>query len=269
MDFAHGALGGEGVLGVEVRRGSGLRGAFLAVRFGFAWNTATGAHTGIVTRGHRGLAMVSVRQPMARLMKRFREFVVHAVVSGLLVILPVYLAFLLLAKIADTVAGLVRPLAVLLPEWLPGEKIMAVLLVLVVCFLIGAAVSTPLGQRIRGRIESSLFLRLPGYRLARSLAQQLAGESLDKVWKPALAELEDALVPAFIIEELDDGSFTVFVPSVPTPLAGTVYILTPERVHPVDVSMAKAIKAVARWGQGSKDLVAAMKTAAERPSWER
>jgi hypothetical protein len=33
-------------------------------------------------------------------------------------------------------------------------------------------------------------------------------------------EIEEALVPAFIIEELDDGRFTVFVPSVPTPFAG-------------------------------------------------
>ena len=49
------------------------------------------------------------------------------------------------------------------------------------------------------------------------------------------AEIEDALVPAFIVEELDDGRFTVFVPSVPTPFAGAVYILSRERVHLVDI----------------------------------
>ena len=52
---------------------------------------------------------------------------------------------------------------------------------------------------------------------------------------PALAEIEEALVPALIVEELENGSFTVLVPSVPTPMAGAVYILPPERVHPVDV----------------------------------
>ncbi len=202
-------------------------------------------------------------------MKRLRDFVVRAEVSGVLVVLPVYLAVLLLAKIADTLGGVVKPLTVLLPGWFPGERVTAALLVVVVCFLIGVLVSTRAGRALRDRLESSLFLRLPGYRLCRSLAQQLAGESMDKVWKPALAEIEDALAPAFIIEELDDGCFTVFVPSVPTPLAGTVYILTPERVHPVDVSLPKAIRAVARWGQGSKDLVEAMRTAAEKPSWER
>jgi uncharacterized membrane protein len=71
-------------------------------------------------------------------------------------------------------------------------------------------------------------------------------------------EVEEALVPAFIIEELGDGRFTVFVPSIPTPLAGAVYILTAERVHPLNVPFTQAIKTISRWGSGSKDLVAAM-----------
>ena len=65
-------------------------------------------------------------------------------------------------------------------------------------------------------------------------------------------------MPAFIIEELEDGRFTVFVPSVPTPLAGAVYILGPERVHPLNVPFTQAVKAVTRWGSGSEELVAAM-----------
>jgi uncharacterized membrane protein len=107
-------------------------------------------------------------------------------------------------------------------------------------------------------MESALFDRLPGYALFRSLTQRLAGEGRENEWKPALVEIEEALVPAFIIEELDDGGFTVFVPSVPTPLAGAVYILRRERVHPLNVPFTQAIKSVSRWGSGSKDLVAAM-----------
>ena len=92
----------------------------------------------------------------------------------------------------------------------------------------------------------------------RSMTRQITGQSQESAWQPALAEIEDALVPAFIVEELDDGRFTVFVPSVPTPLAGTIYILSAERVHPLDVPFTQAVKAVTRWGSGSKELVAAM-----------
>jgi len=193
-------------------------------------------------------------------MKKAAEFVVNTLVSGLLVIVPIYLAVLLLLKAMKTVAGLARPFAMLLPAWFPAEHVLSLLLVLIVCFLVGAAVRTPTGRAIRERIERSFFERMPGYTLIRSLTQRVAGNEQENVWKPALAEIEDALVPAFIIDELEDGRFTVFVPSVPTPFAGAVYILTPERVHPLDVPFTQALKPISRWGSGSKELVAAMKT---------
>ena len=59
-------------------------------------------------------------------------------------------------------------------------------------------------------------------------------------------------MPAFIIEELEDGRFTVFVPSIPTPLAGAVYVLSRDRVHPLDVPFTQAIQTVSRWGSGAK-----------------
>jgi hypothetical protein len=115
------------------------------------------------------------------------------------------------------------------------------------------------GRLFRKRIENSLLVKIPGYILLRSLTRQLAGESQENVWKPALAEIEDALVPAFIIEEFDDGRYTIFVPSSPSPFTGAVYILGRERVHVLDASLAQTVQAVSRWGSGSRDLVAAMK----------
>jgi uncharacterized membrane protein len=193
-------------------------------------------------------------------MKKFGEFVVSALVAGLLLVVPLYLAVLLLLKATQSVVALVKPFAMLLPDWFPAEHFLSLLLVLIVCFLVGVAVRTPTGRAIRERIEKTLFERLPGYALLRSLTQRLAGQGEENVWKPALVEIEDALVPAFIIEELEDGRFTIFVPSVPTPFAGAVYILSPERVHPLDIPFTQAVQSVSRWGSGSKELVAAMKT---------
>ncbi len=93
------------------------------------------------------------------------------------------------------------------------------------------------------------------------MTQRLTGDGEEHEWQPVLVELEDALVPAFIIEELDDGRFTVFVPSVPTPLAGAVYILAQERVHLLDIPFTQAISTISRWGSGSKELVASMQSA--------
>jgi uncharacterized membrane protein len=192
-------------------------------------------------------------------MKYVREFVMHALVGGALVVLPLYLAVLLLLKGMKAVVGLVRPIAMLLPEWMPAENILALLLVLLVCFVVGVAVRTRAGRSIRGHMEVSFLGKIPGYTTIRGLTQRMAGEANEDAWQPALAEIEDALVPAFIIEHHNDGRFTVFVPSVPTPFAGAVYILSPTRVHPVDVPFKQALQSISRWGSGSKDLLAAMR----------
>ena len=179
-------------------------------------------------------------------------------VGGLLVLLPIYLAVLLLLKGMQSVANLLRPIAASLPDWVPAENIWSLAIVLIACFAVGAAVRTRPGRVLREWIQTTFFGRLPGYELFRSLTRQLAGESDESVWQPVLAEIEDALVPAFIVEEFDDGRFTVFVPSVPTPFAGAVYILNRERVHPVDIPFTDAMKSITRWGAGSKSMVAAM-----------
>ena len=191
-------------------------------------------------------------------MKSIRRYLLGGLVTGFIIIVPVYLSILLLLKAMSSVRGLVKPVALLVPDWLPGEDLIAFLLLLILCLMVGMIVRTKAGRAVRERIERSLFERIPGYALLRSLTQRLVGEDRENVWKPALAEIEEALVPAFIIEEFDDGRYTVFVPSVPTPLAGAVYILERGRVHPIDVPFTQAIKVISRWGQGSKELVAAM-----------
>jgi uncharacterized membrane protein len=191
-------------------------------------------------------------------LRQFWKSVVQNLVGGFLFLIPIYLAILLLLKAIKSLGRVVKPLAQLLPESFPGETVVSLLALLMLCLLVGLVLRTPFGQVRRNRIENSLLRKIPGYEVIRSMTRQLAGQGEESAWQPALAEIEDALVPAFIVEELDDGRFTVFVPSVPTPLAGAIYILSPERVHPLNVPFNHALKIVTRWGSGSKDLVAAM-----------
>jgi uncharacterized membrane protein len=190
--------------------------------------------------------------------KKFRESVVRAMVTGAGVLVPIYVAILLLLKAMKSLEGLVRPLIRPLPTWFPGEAVVSLFVALLICLLVGLSLRTAMGQAARARIENSVFQKIPGYAMFRGMTRQLAGENLDNSWKPALVEIEEALVPAFIVEEIDDGRFTVFVPSVPTPLTGTIYILTPERVHPLNVQFTQVVKAITRWGSGSKELVGAI-----------
>ncbi len=191
-------------------------------------------------------------------MRSLRAFVSDAIISGLLVVVPLYLTGLLLLKVLQSLKQALEPVESLLPDLVYGEYALAILILLLLAFLIGVALQTSTGRRLSDRFQDKLLSRIPGYSLFRGLTRQFTGSKDEKSWKPVLAEIEEALVPAFIIEELADGRFTVFVPSVPTPLAGTVYILTPERVHKIDIPFSQAALVVARWGAGSKDLIEAL-----------
>jgi uncharacterized membrane protein len=198
-------------------------------------------------------------------MKKALSFVGKAVLAGLLVVVPIYLAILLLLKGMQSLGKLVRPFTRILPEWMPAEQLLSLLLVLAICFVIGLAVRTRRGMLTRDRMEKRLFDKIPGYSTFRNLTRQMAGVTGQNVWKPALAEMEEGLVLAFIVEEFEDGRYTVFVPSIPTPFAGAVFVFDAKRVHPVDVPFPEAVRAVSQWGAGVKALVAAM----ERPALPR
>jgi uncharacterized membrane protein len=198
-------------------------------------------------------------------MQQASGFIVKALLAGAIVVVPIYLAVLLLLKLAGSLLSVVRPIAALLPDSLPAENALSILLVLIVCFLVGVVVRTSIGHAMWQGIERTLFQRIPGYALLKSLSLRVADDGEGSSWKPALVEIEEALVPGFIIEELDDGQFTVFVPSVPTPLAGAVYILARERVHPLDVPFTHVLRTISKWGSGSQDLVAAMNAGKPAP----
>lgn len=212
-----------------------------------------------------GPANLSLRRKKVMDMKRTLAFIGKTVLGGLLVLIPIYLAILLLLKSMQSVGKLVQPFTKLLPEWLPAEQLLSLLLVLAICFVIGLALRTGLGASIRNWIETRLFEKIPGYATFRNLTRQMAGDTRQNVWKPALAEMEDGLVLAFIVEEFEDGRNTIFVPSIPTPFAGAVVVLDGKRVHPVDVPFSDAIRTVSQWGSGAKALVAAM----EKPAMPR
>ena len=105
-----------------------------------------------------------------------------ALARGLLIVVPVYLAGLLLLQGMSSVAKLVRPLAQLLPDWVPADQFLSLLLVLAICVAIGASVGTRIGRGVELDREE-FFERIPGYGLIRNLTQQVAGQSNESTWR--------------------------------------------------------------------------------------
>ena len=134
-------------------------------------------------------------------MRGLAEFTKTTLIGGLLIILPLYLSILLLLKTLAGVGALIAPVTAQLPAALQFRQVIAMLIVIFVCFLAGLVVRTGPGLRAKTAIERNVLDRIPGYGLIRGLTSRIAGRQEDDTFAVALVEIEDALVPAFIVEE--------------------------------------------------------------------
>jgi uncharacterized membrane protein len=199
-------------------------------------------------------------------MRTIAEFIKTTLIGGLLIVLPVYIAVLLILKAAQGLVTAVKPITALIPTSVEYDEILAILVLAAICFIAGLIVRTRSGIRAKNVIERRVLQRLPGYTLLRGLTGRVMGQADDPAFAPALVDMEDgALVPALIVEKLYNGHYAVLVPSVPTPMAGAVYIFPPERVHPVDVPFTAALKVFTKWGAGTGEFVQAME-ASKKPT---
>ncbi len=197
-------------------------------------------------------------------MKALFQALKSALVTGLVIVLPAWLALLLLLKILVQLGVLVKPIAKEMPEGVNHPQLVALLVFVLVCLIVGFLVHTTVGRIVGKALGDQVFNRVPGYQPLRNIARQFSDMEANEGFKPALIEVEDGcLAPAFLIENHGNGQSTVFMPSVPTPMAGTIFIMPSERVHPVGVSVPVMMKCISKWGAGSGQILAAMRKPAD------
>jgi Protein of unknown function (DUF502) len=115
---------------------------------------------------------------------------------------------------------IVVPIGSHLPHSVAHPRIIAILVFVGLCFLVGAAIQTAIGQKAERAAERAVLEKIPGYTTLRSLASRLSDHAETASFQLALIEIEEAPVPGFIVEQHSGNRSTVFVPSVLTPMAG-------------------------------------------------
>jgi uncharacterized membrane protein len=191
-------------------------------------------------------------------MARIGRFIGTSIVGGLLVILPIYLAVLLVLVVGKKVVGLLLPLTKLVPDGVPRPGIVVGVLAVVVCFLAGLLIrSFPKSSVGRG-LEEKVLERLPGYSMLRMATRSMFGSEHEGL-QLALIEMEDGLVVGVVVERHAVGWVTVYVPATPAPASGAVYLFPEGKVHPVDVPFSVGIKAASKYGQGAGAVLAGLR----------
>jgi uncharacterized membrane protein len=189
-----------------------------------------------------------------------RYFLKTTLVGGLLFVVPLMLIVVVIREAIRTTSEAIKPVVVkLIPvEYFGGIAIadlVAITAVVLLCLVAGLVLRTRLGQNVGGHVERLVLRRVPGFTLVQGVTRGLAGLQSDSDTKVALSWIEDAWVLSFILEKHSSGLYTVFVPSAPTPAAGTVYYLPEGRLKLIDVPVWAAVACVMRLGVGSRELL--------------
>ena len=193
-------------------------------------------------------------------MKVILGFFRTTLVGGVVVLLPVAISAWIILKLLRQLDQIVAPLAKQLPPGIDHPRLLAILLLVMLCFFLGLVVRTTTGKSAWAVFQRSVLDRVPGYKFIRGMTERIAGLDEQSNLQPAFLQKGDALVPVFVVERHDDGRCTVFLPSAPTPTSGSISIVDGSNVLPLNISLMKTVRCLSRWGSGSSELLAALKT---------
>lgn len=183
------------------------------------------------------------------------------IVDGIIILLPLGLILIIGMKLVAMLRELSEPFAELLPERLRYPTMIAVAMLLTLSLIAGLLARTGTGKKAGVYFEGSVLSRIPGYSLLRSLTQSVRTEETED-YAPVFVETDESLALAFIIEIHDDGRYTVFIPSAPTPTSGAVFVMEPSRVHFIDAHFMDVIKTMSKFGVGSASLMKSIRPSA-------
>jgi uncharacterized membrane protein len=196
---------------------------------------------------------------------KLTNFFYTSLIGGLTVLLPIYLTLFFVNAIVNNILRFFKPLMSGFSVFFPfleheiARKAFAVILLILLCFVGGVISRTALGSMVQKAVKPGLE-KLPGYHLLQSVTHQItdSGAKDLKVAIVALGELDQALSVGFLIAQHKNGDYAVFIPSVPAPAAGAMYIVPENKVLSVDVSFLTAIKFYSQFGEGSDELLEAL-----------
>jgi uncharacterized membrane protein len=190
-------------------------------------------------------------------MKSLLQFIRATLSGGILFLLPVVLVIMMLSKAHQMMVKLSGPLANLMPErilGLDGSRILALLLLILICFIAGLFIKSKRVKKQLTKMEDNLLVFIPGYQLLKSITADTLGESDEKGLKPVMVKDGDGWKIGFLVEE-KNGLSTVFIADAPSHDAGEVIIFPTELVKSIPLPSNKVILSLKNYGKGAIDWI--------------
>jgi uncharacterized membrane protein len=178
-------------------------------------------------------------------------------IGGLVFLFPIAIFVAVIGKGLEITAALSGPVARALPVDMVGgvalAHVLAILLLLLICFLAGLLARAALARRVVGALEANVLARVPAYALLKTKTQSMLSPEDIEGMAAVAVRFDDAWQIAFQIERIDGGMVALFLPGSPDAWAGAICIVEEERVTPLDLPVAAVARIARQLGKGANE----------------
>ncbi len=189
-------------------------------------------------------------------MKNTFKLLTSVSLSGLLLLLPVSILFLVCAELW----GILEEVAYFSELDLPFPAVVNALIFIalalaagfLLCLCTGLLLRTAPGRRLSDFVENVIVEKIPLLGLIRNMTASLAGADMGVTVVEADIHDSGVQVLGFQMETLADGRLVVFVPFSPTITLGSTYLVAPERVRKLDAPASSVANSLSQWGVGTR-----------------
>ena len=185
--------------------------------------------------------------------------------SGVLVVVPVIFTFIVIRFLFESIDGLLQPVIhELLGYFIPGLGVVTTVLLILLAGILSRNYIGKFLYRLGDNILARLPLTRPIYSAAKQLIEAIASDKSGVFQETGLVEYPRKGVYAlcFVSHRFKltksgktRNMVSVFVPSTPTPVSGTVIIVPPEEVTLLDMTVEEGIKFLVSGGVASPDVL--------------
>ncbi|MEN2490195.1 DUF502 domain-containing protein [Flavobacterium sp. B11] len=192
-------------------------------------------------------------------MKSILKILKATFLGGILFLVPLVVLLIVLEKGYGLVQKTTLPLVSTLPKvsvlGLAIQELVGILIIILICFIAGVLAKTAAAEKLVQKLEDGILSFVPGYSFMKSMNENILGlESKDDL-KVILVPTDAGLQFAFLIEQVSDEKFTVFIPDAPNPWSGSVVFVDKKDITEIDITQKQALACIRKLGYGSEELL--------------
>ncbi|MDQ6470326.1 DUF502 domain-containing protein [Flavobacterium sp. LHD-80] len=192
-------------------------------------------------------------------MKSILKIIKATFLGGILFLVPLVLILVLLEKGFGIIQKVTLPLVNLLPKvqilGVALQELIGILIIIIICFVAGLLAKTVYVARLIQKLEDSVLSFVPGYSFIKNMNENMLGFESNENLKVILVPTDAGLQFAFLIEQISEEKFTVFIPDAPNPWSGSVVFVEKKDIQDIDITQKQALACIRKLGYGSGELL--------------